>query len=82
MYDSGTRPERYLPAYACEFSSVEVDSTWYGTPPSVFVRPRRGSSAYANNHYAGHSPAVVRAFYKVLGVEYVEPSRIEQTALF
>lgn len=33
MYDAGTRPEGYLRAYAAEFSSVEIDSTFYGTPP-------------------------------------------------
>jgi uncharacterized protein YecE (DUF72 family) len=33
MYDAGTKPAGYLRAYAREFSSVEVDSTFYGTPP-------------------------------------------------
>ncbi|HEY0382221.1 MAG TPA: DUF72 domain-containing protein [Candidatus Elarobacter sp.] len=33
MYDAGTRPERYLREYAEEFRSVEIDSTFYGTPP-------------------------------------------------
>ncbi len=33
MYDAGTRPEGYLRGYAREFRSVEVDSTFYGTPP-------------------------------------------------
>lgn len=33
MYDAGTRPEGYLRAYAREFSSVEIDATFYGTPP-------------------------------------------------
>jgi len=32
MYDAGTRPDRYLRAYAREFATVEVDSTFYGTP--------------------------------------------------
>ncbi len=39
-------------------------------------------SGYANNHYAGHSPAVVRAFYAALGLPHAEPPRIEQTSLF
>lgn len=39
-------------------------------------------SGYANNHYAGHSPAVIRAFYAELGVVHHEPRRIEQTSLF
>ena len=33
MYDAGTRPEGYLREYADEFRSVEIDSTFYGTPP-------------------------------------------------
>ena len=42
----------------------------------------RRVSGYANNHYAGHSPAVVRAFYAELGLPHAEPPRIEQTSLF
>lgn len=38
MYDAGTRPEGYLRAYAREFGSVEVDSTFYGTPQPERVR--------------------------------------------
>ncbi len=33
MYDAGARPEGYLREYAEEFGSVEIDSTFYGTPP-------------------------------------------------
>ena len=33
MYDADTKPERFLRAYAREFSTVEIDSTFYGTPP-------------------------------------------------
>jgi uncharacterized protein YecE (DUF72 family) len=33
MYDAGTKSTGYLRAYAREFGSVEVDSTFYGTPP-------------------------------------------------
>ena len=32
MYERGTRPQAYLREYAREFRSVEVDSTFYGTP--------------------------------------------------
>jgi uncharacterized protein YecE (DUF72 family) len=42
----------------------------------------RRISGYVNNHYAGHSPAVVRAFYAELGIPHAEPPRIEQTSLF
>jgi uncharacterized protein YecE (DUF72 family) len=38
MYDAGTRSEGYLRGYAREFGSVEVDSTFYGTPPPDRVR--------------------------------------------
>jgi uncharacterized protein YecE (DUF72 family) len=38
MYDAGTRAEGYLREYADEFVSVEVDSTFYGTPPVERVR--------------------------------------------
>lgn len=38
MYDAGTRSEGYLRGYAREFGSVEVDSTFYGTPPPERVR--------------------------------------------
>jgi uncharacterized protein YecE (DUF72 family) len=38
MYDDGTRPEHFLRAYAREFGSVEVDATFYGTPPPERVR--------------------------------------------
>jgi len=38
MYDAGTRPESFLREYAEEFDSVEVDSTFYGTPQPERVR--------------------------------------------
>jgi len=38
MYDAGTRPEAYLREYAEEFASVEIDATFYGTPPPERVR--------------------------------------------
>ena len=38
MYDSAVRPENYLRSYAEEFRSVEIDSTFYGTPAADRVR--------------------------------------------
>jgi uncharacterized protein YecE (DUF72 family) len=38
MYDAGARPEGYLREYAEEFGSIEVDSTFYGTPQPERVR--------------------------------------------
>ena len=38
MYDAAARPDTYLRSYAQEFGSVEVDSTFYGTPAADRVR--------------------------------------------
>jgi len=38
MYDAAARPEHFLRAYAQEFRSVEIDSTFYGTPTPARVR--------------------------------------------
>jgi uncharacterized protein YecE (DUF72 family) len=38
VYDAATRPDNYLRSYAREFQSVEVDSTFYGTPTVERVR--------------------------------------------
>jgi uncharacterized protein YecE (DUF72 family) len=54
---------------------------WADAVRTAAPRLRR-ISGYVNNHYAGHSPAVVRALYRDLGVTHIEPPRIEQTSLF
>ncbi len=38
MYDAGAKPASYLRAYAREFGTVEIDSTWYATPAPERVR--------------------------------------------
>ncbi len=38
MYDAAARPDTYLAAYAQEFATVEIDSTFYGTPAPDRVR--------------------------------------------
>ena len=38
MYDSAARPETYLASYSEEFATVEIDSTFYGTPTLERVR--------------------------------------------
>ncbi len=38
MYDAAARPEHFLRSYAQEFGSVEIDSTFYGTPTVERVR--------------------------------------------
>jgi len=41
FYPSGTRADRFLARYAEEFATVEIDSTFYGTPlPRAFRRWR------------------------------------------
>jgi len=47
MYDAGARPEGYLREYAEEFRSVEIDSTFYGTPPPE--RCRRWAAQVPDN---------------------------------
>ncbi len=54
---------------------------WAAAVRAAAPRLRR-ISGYVNNHYAGHSPAVVRALYRELGLPHTEPPRIEQTSLF
>jgi uncharacterized protein YecE (DUF72 family) len=38
VYDAGAKPAAYLRAYAREFRTVEIDSTWYATPAPERVR--------------------------------------------
>ncbi|MCZ6690472.1 MAG: DUF72 domain-containing protein [Planctomycetota bacterium] len=38
IYPEGCEPRDYLPAYARQFSSVEIDSTWYRSPSEYLVR--------------------------------------------
>ncbi len=38
FYPEGTRPADFLKVYARAFATVEVDSTFYGTPPEKIVR--------------------------------------------
>ena len=38
FYPSGTRPSEFLTVYARAFDTVEVDSTFYATPPAKTVR--------------------------------------------
>lgn len=38
FYPAGMRPAEYLTHYATRFRTVEVDSTFYGTPPATRVR--------------------------------------------
>ncbi len=38
FYPTGTSPRNYLPRYSKIFGAVELDSTFYGTPPEDRVR--------------------------------------------
>jgi hypothetical protein len=36
----------------------------------------RVSYGYANNHFAGHSPATVRMLQEIMGMPVVDPSKL------
>src|SRR5688572_25756611 len=38
LYPEGTRPADYLGIYSRAFTTVEVDSTFYATPPATTLR--------------------------------------------
>jgi uncharacterized protein YecE (DUF72 family) len=67
-----------------DFSRVQVDRTdeidaWAGALREVKV----DVYGYANNHFAGHSPATIRELQRRLGQQPTDPSRLlEQTSLF
>jgi len=39
FYPAKLKPAEYLTFYATQFDSVEIDSTFYHTPPASTVRP-------------------------------------------
>lgn len=70
-----------------DFSHVQVDRSadldeW--APAIRMIQQRvRTVYGYANNHFAGHSPATTRMLQKRLGLGFVEPRQIgEQVSLF
>lgn len=68
------------------FDRVVIDrragvARWAAAIGEAAPRLRR-ISGYVNNHYAGHSPAIVRDLYAALGIPHTRPARIEQTSLF
>jgi uncharacterized protein YecE (DUF72 family) len=73
-------PDRSL----TDFSRTQLDRSdqldaWAGAMRGVGV----DVYGYANNHFAGHSPATIRALQQRLGQAPVEPERLrEQTSLF
>lgn len=70
-----------------DFSFVQVDRSaeldaWAAMIP-VLESQVRSIYGYANNHFAGHSPATVRMLQQRLGVPTVDPASIgEQSSLF
>ena len=55
---------------------------WWARAVSGMPRPPERVYGYVNNHFAGHSPATVRALYAALGMHHVRPRRVTQTSLF
>ncbi|MBI3568559.1 MAG: DUF72 domain-containing protein [Gemmatimonadetes bacterium] len=70
-----------------DYSRVQVDRTneiekWVAVLPALAARVKT-VYGYVNNHFAGHSPASVRAMQRLLGQPVVEPGQIgEQLPLF
>ncbi|MFN8580964.1 MAG: DUF72 domain-containing protein [Gemmatimonadaceae bacterium] len=70
-----------------DYSRTQVDRTreldaWARVLPSLAARVRT-VFGYANNHFAGHSPATVRELQRRLHLPVVEPSQLgEQMSLF
>ena len=70
-----------------DYSRVQVDRTdeleqWAAVLPALAAKLRT-VYGYANDHFAGHSPASVRALQRMLGQSVVEPGQIgEQLQLF
>jgi hypothetical protein len=70
-----------------DFSHVQVDRSGEISAWSTVLRGvlARGIDifGYANNHFAGHSPASARDIQRTLGATVVDPSEIgEQISLF
>jgi uncharacterized protein YecE (DUF72 family) len=69
FYPQGMRSRDFLSYYASQFQTVEIDSTFYGTPSASTVASWNEKTkirkifAIANNHYAGHGPATAKMFW-------------------
>lgn len=76
-------PDRSL----TDYSHIQVDRSaeldaWAGALP-LLLAATRVVYGYANNHFAGHSPATVRMLQERLGIAVVDPGTIgEQPSLF
>jgi uncharacterized protein YecE (DUF72 family) len=70
-----------------DYSRIQVDRTrelelWVGVVSQLTARGRT-VWGYVNNHFAGHSPASVRALQRMLDLSAVEPEQLgEQMTLF
>ena len=70
-----------------DYSRVQVDRTreleaWVKALPVVGLKVRT-VYGYANNHFAGHSPASVRMLQAMLGLPVMDPAKLgEQLTLF
>ena len=76
-------PDRAITDYSHiqEDRSAELDA-WAAMIP-VLLGQVRNLYGYANNHFAGHSPATVRMLQERLGLPTVDPSQLgDQVSLF
>ena len=70
-----------------DYSHVQVDRSaeldaWAAMIPALLAQVRT-MYGYANNHFAGHSPASIRMLQERLGLPTVDPALIgEQASLF
>ncbi len=66
------------------FDAVQIardgEIAWWARALAQASPRLRTVYGYVNNHYAGHSPATVRALYAALGIAHVRPARIIQTS--
>lgn len=70
MYDAGSKPESYLRQYAHEFASVEVDSTFYGTPSPERLR-RWADAVPAGFSFALKLPREITHERRLVGCAHV-----------
>ena len=55
---------------------------WWARELNALPHAPRSVYGYVNNHFAGHSPATVRALYAAFGMPHERPRRVTQTSLF
>ena len=54
FYPKGMKSTNYLSYYAKQFRTVEIDSTFYGTPSRLVKKTRPGRGPEPENHSSAH----------------------------